>query len=81
MWGTAWRGALANDAVRRSFLMDVVSAAGRGFVVASGTDFAAALGYRLDALGDLVEYPMDTGAVWRLLAAGAHEGLPGYPAG
>lgn len=75
VWGTTWHGALENDGFRRAFLTEVARAAGRGFVAAGGTDFAAAREERLDALGDLVEQHLDTDAVWRLLKEGAPRGL------
>ncbi|WP_046471814.1 cobyric acid synthase [Allosalinactinospora lopnorensis] len=76
VWGTTWHGALENDAFRRAFLSDVAECAGRRFEAAPGTDFAAERNARLDALGDMVERHMDTGAVWRLLESGAPAGLP-----
>mgnify|MGYP001248585028 CR=1 FL=1 len=79
VWGTAWHGVLENNAFRRAFLADVAEAAGRDFVPAPGTDFAAERTARLDALGDLVEQHMDTDAVYRLLDGGAPEGLPVIP--
>jgi adenosylcobyric acid synthase len=81
VWGTTWHGALENDSFRRLFLSDVARRAGRGFVAAPGTDFAAAREARLDALGDLVEHHLDADAVWRLLAEGAPGGMPFIPPG
>ncbi|CAM3548784.1 cobyric acid synthase [Nocardiopsis gilva] len=81
VFGTTWHGALENDAFRRAFLADVAAVAGRDFVPAPDTDFAAERTARLDALGDLVEQHMDTDAVWRLLESGAPEGLPVIPPG
>lgn len=81
VWGTTWHGALENDAFRRLFLADVARTAGRGFVAAPDTDFAAAREARLDALGDLVEQHLDTGAVRRLLAEGAPGGMTVIPPG
>ncbi|MUL43162.1 cobyric acid synthase [Streptomonospora sp. PA3] len=79
VWGTTWHGALENDGFRRAFLADVARCAGRDFVPAPDTDFAAERTARLDALGDLVEQHMDTGALLRLLEEGAPEGLPVIP--
>lgn len=79
VWGTTWHGALENDAFRRAFLADVAQVADRDFRPAPDTDFAEARASRLDALGDLVEDHMDTGAVWRLLEKGTPEGLPVIP--
>ncbi|MDT0301288.1 cobyric acid synthase [Streptomonospora wellingtoniae] len=79
VWGTTWHGALENDGFRRAFLADVARRAGRDFVPAPDTDFAAERSARLDALGDLVEQHMDTGALLRLLEDGAPEGLPAVP--
>ncbi len=81
VWGTAWHGALENDAFRRLFLADVARTAGRGFVAAPDTDFAGAREARLDALGDLVEHHLDTEAVLRLLEEGAPGGMPVIPPG
>lgn len=80
-WGTTWHGALENDGFRRAFLTEVARVAGRDFVVAPDTDFAAARAERLDALGDLVAEHVDTGAVWRLLGRGAPKGMPFIPPG
>lgn len=82
VWGTTWHGALENNAFRRAFLADVAERAGRSFVAAAGTDFAAERTARLDALGDMVERHMDTDAIWRLLESGTPSGLPVvWPAG
>ncbi|MFD0775663.1 cobyric acid synthase [Streptomonospora algeriensis] len=79
VWGTTWHGALENDAFRRAFLADVARCAGRGFVPAPDTAFAAERTARLDALGDLVEQHMDTEALLRLLEEGTPGGLPVIP--
>jgi adenosylcobyric acid synthase len=56
--------------------------AGRqGFTVAPDTSFAAARERTLDLLGDLVEEHLDTGALWRLIEAGAPADLPFVPPG
>ncbi|HEX2072453.1 MAG TPA: cobyric acid synthase [Geodermatophilus sp.] len=79
--GTTWHGALENDGFRRAFLAEVARAAGRRFVPAPDTDFAAVREARLDALGDLVAEHADTDALWRLLESGVPEGLPLLPPG
>ncbi len=73
--GTAWHGALEDDALRRALLRAVAHARGRTFM--AGTDsFAALRERRLDALGDLVEQHLDTAAVLALLQSGAPTDLP-----
>lgn len=73
--GTAWHGALEDDDLRRALLHAVAQARGRIFI--AGTDpFAALRERRLDALGDLVEQHLDTGAVLALLQSGAPADLP-----
>ncbi|MFF0310680.1 cobyric acid synthase [Streptosporangium sp. NPDC004379] len=81
VWGTTWHGALENDGFRRAFLADVAAVTGRDFVPAPDVSFAALREERLDALGDLVEHHLDTGALLRLLEGGAPEGLPVLPPG
>jgi adenosylcobyric acid synthase len=81
VWGTTWHGAMENDGFRRAFLTEVARVAGRRFVVAPGTSFAAVREERLDALGDLVEEHADTDALWRLVESGAPAGLPLLPPG
>jgi adenosylcobyric acid synthase len=81
VWGTTWHGALEDDGFRRAFLTEVARVAGRRFVVAPGTDFAAVREARLDALGDLVAEHADTGALWRLIESGPPPGLPLLAAG
>ncbi|MDP4501576.1 cobyric acid synthase [Nonomuraea turcica] len=80
VWGTTWHGAMENDAFRRAFLADVAERAGRDFVPAPGTDFAALREERLDALGDLVERHLDTDALLRLIQHGPPE-VPFLPPG
>ncbi|MFC3999279.1 cobyric acid synthase [Nocardiopsis sediminis] len=79
VWGATWHGALENNGFRRAFLADVARTADRGFVPAPDTDFAAERAARLDALGDLVEKHMDTGALLRLLEDGVPEGMAVVP--
>ncbi|TMR13446.1 cobyric acid synthase [Nonomuraea turkmeniaca] len=80
VWGTTWHGAMENDAFRRAFLADVAERAGRDFVPAPGTDFAALREERLDVLGDLVERHLDTDALLRVIQHGPPE-VPFLPPG
>ncbi|MEZ7005767.1 cobyric acid synthase [Streptomyces sp. AD55] len=80
-WGTHWHGALESDGFRRAFLREVAAAAGRRFVPAPGTSFAALREERLDRLGDLIERHADTDALWRLVESGTPQGLPFIPPG
>jgi adenosylcobyric acid synthase len=73
--GTAWHGALEDDALRRALLRAVAGARGRTFVPGTGS-FAALRERRLDALGDLVEQHLDTDAIIALLESGAPADLP-----
>jgi adenosylcobyric acid synthase len=79
VWGTSWHGTLENDAFRRAFLTEVARQAGRDFVPAPGTDFAALREARLDTLGDLVAGHLDTAALARLISTGPPRGLPVLP--
>ncbi|GAA3928095.1 cobyric acid synthase [Actinomadura viridis] len=81
VWGTTWHGALENDGFRRAFLADVARRAGRDFTPAPDVSFAALREATLDALGDLVEEHLDTGAILRLIEEGAPAGLPVVPPG
>jgi adenosylcobyric acid synthase len=81
VFGTTWHGALENDGFRRAFLAEVARIAGRRFVPAPDTSFAAVREARLDALGDLVEEHADTAALWRLVEEGPPDGLPLLPPG
>ncbi|MFI9271767.1 cobyric acid synthase [Kitasatospora sp. NPDC052896] len=81
VWGTTWHGALENDGFRRALLREVAALAGRAFVPAPDTSFAAAREARLDRLGDLIEEHADTAALWRLIEGGAGAGLPFVPPG
>jgi adenosylcobyric acid synthase len=81
VWGTTWHGALENDGFRRAFLADVASVAGRAFVPAPDTDFAALREAQLDALGDLVEAHLDMEALSGLIEGGAPADLPVVPPG
>jgi adenosylcobyric acid synthase len=81
VWGTSWHGTMENDAFRRAFLAEVAALAGRDFVPAPGTDFAALREARLDVLGDLVADHLDTDALLGLISAGPPPGLPVIPPG
>lgn len=75
VWGTTWHGLFERDGFRRAFLAEVAAAAGRDWLPGTG-EFAAHREARLDALGDLVEEHLDTGAVWRLIEGGVPADLP-----
>jgi len=81
VWGTHWHGSLESDGFRRAFLREVAAAAGRRFVPAADTSFAALREEQLDLLGDLIEQHADTDALWRLIESGAPQGLPFIPPG
>jgi adenosylcobyric acid synthase len=81
VFGTTWHGALENDGFRRAFLTEAARLAGRRFVPAPDTDFAAVREARLDRLGDLIAEHADTDALWRVIDAGAPPGLPDLPPG
>jgi adenosylcobyric acid synthase len=76
VWGTSWHGVLENDEFRRAFLTEVAAQAGRDFVPAPGTSFAALRQARLDVLADLVAEHLDTVALSRLITAGPPPGMP-----
>ncbi|WP_156724307.1 cobyric acid synthase [Streptomyces apocyni] len=76
VWGTHWHGSLESDGFRRAFLRAVAAAAGRRFVPAPDTSFAALREEQLDRLGDLIEEHADTGALLSLIESGAPSGLP-----
>ncbi|QKW05792.1 cobyric acid synthase [Streptomyces sp. NA04227] len=81
VWGTHWHGSLETDGFRRAFLRVVAAAAGRRFVPAPDTSFAALREQQLDRLGDLIEEHADTDALWRLIESGPPPGLPFVPPG
>jgi len=81
VWGTHWHGSLESDGFRRAFLRRVAADAGRAFVPAPDTSFAALREEQLDRLGDLVEEHADTDALLRLIEDGAPGGLPFVPPG
>jgi adenosylcobyric acid synthase len=76
VWGTTWHGALENDAFRQAFLTDVAATAGRPFTAAPGSSFAEFRAARLDALGDLIEQHVNTGAILDLIENGPPRHLP-----
>ena len=75
-WGTSWHGTLENDAFRRAFLAEVAGLAGRDFVAAPGTCFAAVRQAQLDVMGDLVAAHLDTAVLTQLIGEGPPAGLP-----
>ncbi|GGR49008.1 adenosylcobyric acid synthase [Streptomyces netropsis] len=81
IWGTHWHGSLESDGFRRAFLRRVADAAGRAFVPAPDTSFAALREEQLDRLGDLIERHADTDALLRLIEGGVPAGLPFVPPG
>jgi adenosylcobyric acid synthase len=81
VWGTHWHGSLESDGFRRAFLRRVAAAAGRRFVPAPDTAFAALREAQLDRLGDLIEEHADTDALLRLIEQGPPPGLPFIPPG
>jgi adenosylcobyric acid synthase len=68
--GTSWHGTLEDDQLRRTFLTEIASEAGREFTVAPDTSFAAIREARFDLLGDLVAGHLDTAAIARLIETG-----------
>ncbi|CAM5577523.1 cobyric acid synthase [Streptomyces abikoensis] len=81
VWGTHWHGSLESDGFRRAFLRRVAEAAGRAFVPAPDTSFAALREEQLDRLGDLIEEHADTDALLRLIEDGVPGGVPFIPPG
>jgi adenosylcobyric acid synthase len=79
--GTHWHGLLENDQVRREVLCWAADGAGRTFVPAENTEFAAVREAQLDLLADLVADNLDTEMLRLLLAEGAPAGLPVLPPG
>ncbi|GAA4939854.1 cobyric acid synthase [Streptomyces heliomycini] len=81
-WGTHWHGSLESGRFPAGLLLrEVAAAAGRRFVPAPDTSFAALREEQLDRLGDLIEQHADTDALWRLIESGAPQGLPFIPTG
>ncbi|MFC5722477.1 cobyric acid synthase [Streptomyces gamaensis] len=81
VWGTHWHGSLESDGFRRAFLREVARAAGRAFVPAPDTSFAALREEQLDRLGDLIEQHADTEALLRLIEDGVPGGMRFIPPG
>ncbi|MCF6523327.1 cobyric acid synthase [Streptomyces sp. JJ36] len=81
VWGTHWHGSLESDGFRRAFLRRIAADAGRAFVPAPDTCFAALREEQLDRLGDLIEEHADTAALLRLIEEGPPGGLPFLPPG
>lgn len=81
VWGTHWHGSLESDGFRRAFLRRIAQDAGRAFVPAPDTCFAALREEQLDRLGDLIEEHTDTAALLRLIEEGVPDGLPFVPPG
>lgn len=81
VWGTHWHGSLESDGFRRAFLRRVAEAAGRSFVPAPDTSFAALREEQLDRLGDLIEQHADTDALLRLIEDGVPRGMRFIPPG
>jgi len=74
--GTLWHGIFENDEFRRAYLTDTARIAGRGFVPAEGTCFAAARQAQFDTLADAIETSLDTDALLRLIEHGPARDLP-----
>ncbi|MFD5554447.1 cobyric acid synthase [Streptomyces sp. NPDC127068] len=81
VWGTHWHGSLESDGFRRAFLREVAARAGRRFVPAADTSFAALREEQLDRLADLIEHHTDTDALRDLIVSGPPPGLPFVPPG
>jgi adenosylcobyric acid synthase len=74
--GTLWHGIFENDVFRRSYLAQTARVAGRGFVPAKDTCFAAARQAQFDTLADAIENSLDTGELLRLIENGPARDLP-----
>jgi adenosylcobyric acid synthase len=79
--GTLWHGIFENDAFRRSYLAETARIAGRDFVPAAGTCFAAARQAQFDALADAIDTNLDTATLLRLIEDGPARDLPVLPSG
>jgi adenosylcobyric acid synthase len=78
--GTTWHGIFESDGFRRALLRRAAAAAGRPFEPAR-TTFADLREGKLNALADLVDEHLDTGALLNLIDHGAPAGLPFIPPG
>jgi adenosylcobyric acid synthase len=74
--GTLWHGIFENDAFRRCYLAETARVAGRDFVPAKDTCFAAARQAQFDALADAIGGSLDTGALLGLIENGPGRDLP-----
>jgi adenosylcobyric acid synthase len=74
--GTLWHGIFEHDAFRRSFLAETARLAGRNFVPAPDTCFAAARQAQFDALADAIGSSLDTGVLLDLIEHGPGPALP-----
>jgi len=79
--GTLWHGALESDDFRRALLTWTAARAGRAFIPAPDTDFAAARVAQYDRLADAVAEHLDTGALLHLIERGPTPGLRLLPPG
>ncbi len=79
--GTLWHGIFENDAFRRSYLAETARIAGRDFVPAADTCFAAARQAQFDELADVVDSSLDTAALLRMIENGPAGDLPILPSG
>jgi adenosylcobyric acid synthase len=79
--GTLWHGIFENDAFRRCYLAETARIAGRDFVPATDTCFAAARQAQFDELADAIGTNLDTAALARLIENGPARDLPVLPSG
>lgn len=71
VFGTHWHAVMDNDALRRDWLTEAATAAGRaGFVVADDVDVRARRDTQLDVMADLLSAHLDVAAVVDLLDSG-----------
>ena len=77
VYGTHWHGLLDNDDVRRRWLTDAATAAGRhGFVVADDVDVTARRDAQLDLMADLLAAHLDVDAVMDCWTTGLRRRRP-----
>ncbi|MEU8221755.1 cobyric acid synthase [Kribbella sp. NPDC048915] len=79
VWGTIWHGLLDDDGARHKFLREVAALTGKPAPDGS-VSFAAQREARLDRLADMIDEYADTGALLRLIEAGA-PAVPFVPPG